>query len=251
MIPRDAREVYCNDRGDPVAFCPADGIGLSDLERGRFYGLVNDARLRALSERARTKTAETGTQHLVVAIDVDDPSWADLVGTLMPGFDWDAIRKRGEHPIARGVVPAEPMVDLVAATYPAAGKGAQATLRHAHEADATGAVQHKGNAASGNEACTLIAFVAEAESGNGGNGATVDAAPPCRVGSGIAVGGAVAVRRLTPRECERLQGFPDDWTAIEWRGKPAPDSLRYKAVGNAVAVPVVAWIAERLRRALR
>ena len=128
---------------------------------------------------------------------------------------------------------------------------AQATRRHAHEVDATGAVQHKGNAASGNEAGTLIAFVAEAESGNGGNGATMDAAPPCRVGLGIAVGGAVAVRRLTPRECERLQGMPDDHTLIEWRGKPAPDSLRYKAIGNAVAVPVVAWIAERLRRALR
>ena len=60
---------------------------------------------------------------------------------------------------------------------------------------------------------------------------------------------ATAVRRLTPRECERLQGFPDDWTAIPWRGKPAaecPDGPRYKALGNSMAVPVMRWIGERI-----
>lgn len=62
-----------------------------------------------------------------------------------------------------------------------------------------------------------------------------------------------AVRRLTPRECERLQGFPDDWTAITWRKKPAsecPDGPRYKAIGNSKAVPVVRWIGERIKVAL-
>ena len=57
------------------------------------------------------------------------------------------------------------------------------------------------------------------------------------------------VRRLTPRECERLQGFPDDWTRIPWRGKPAeecPDGNRYKACGNSMAVPVMRWIGERI-----
>ena len=51
---------------------------------------------------------------------------------------------------------------------------------------------------------------------------------------------SLTVRRLTPRECERLQGFPDDWTADQ------ADSARYKQIGNAVAVPVVNWIIERL-----
>ncbi len=58
------------------------------------------------------------------------------------------------------------------------------------------------------------------------------------------------VRRLTPRECERLQGFPDDWTRIPWRGAIAencPDGPRYKACGNSMAVPVMAWIGERIR----
>lgn len=55
-----------------------------------------------------------------------------------------------------------------------------------------------------------------------------------------------AVRRLTPRECERLQGFPDDYTLVPYRGKPAADGPRYKALGNSFAVPVVRWIGERI-----
>ena len=54
------------------------------------------------------------------------------------------------------------------------------------------------------------------------------------------------VRRLTPRECERLQGFPDDWTAIGADGRRLSDSARYRAMGNAVTVPVIAWIGARL-----
>lgn len=57
---------------------------------------------------------------------------------------------------------------------------------------------------------------------------------------------ASAVRRLTPRECERLQGFPDDWTDVPYRGKPAADGPRYKAIGNSMAVPVMRWIGERI-----
>ena len=54
------------------------------------------------------------------------------------------------------------------------------------------------------------------------------------------------VRRLTPTECERLQGFPDGWTDIEYRGKPASDGPRYKAIGNSWAVPCARWIGERI-----
>jgi DNA (cytosine-5)-methyltransferase 1 len=56
----------------------------------------------------------------------------------------------------------------------------------------------------------------------------------------------MAVRRLTPRECERLQGFPDDYTAVLHRGKPAADGPRYKALGNSMAVPVMGWIGQRI-----
>jgi len=54
------------------------------------------------------------------------------------------------------------------------------------------------------------------------------------------------VRRLTPRECERLQGFPDDYLDITYRGKPAADGPKYKALGNSMAVPVMRWIGERI-----
>ena len=55
------------------------------------------------------------------------------------------------------------------------------------------------------------------------------------------------VRRLTPRECERLQGFPDDYSLIPFtRGKPAADGPRYKALGNSMAVPVMRWIGSRI-----
>jgi DNA (cytosine-5)-methyltransferase 1 len=56
----------------------------------------------------------------------------------------------------------------------------------------------------------------------------------------------IAVRRLTPRECERLQGFPDDYTLVEYRGKTASDGPRYKALGNSMAVPVMRWLGERI-----
>ncbi|MEM7698134.1 MAG: DNA (cytosine-5-)-methyltransferase [Verrucomicrobiota bacterium] len=54
------------------------------------------------------------------------------------------------------------------------------------------------------------------------------------------------VRRLTPRECERLQGMPDDYTLINFKGKPAKDSPRYKAIGNSMAVPKMRWLGERI-----
>lgn len=56
----------------------------------------------------------------------------------------------------------------------------------------------------------------------------------------------MAVRRLTPRECERLQGFTDDYTLVPYRGKPAADGPRYKALGNSMAVPVMRWLGKRI-----
>ncbi|EBX9480471.1 Dam family site-specific DNA-(adenine-N6)-methyltransferase [Salmonella enterica subsp. enterica] len=74
-----------------------------------------------------------------------------------------------------------------------------------------------------------------------------------RAGMGVgAVGWGMQVRRLTPVECERLQGFPDNHTLISWRGKDAadcPDGQRYKAIGNSMAVPVMRWIGERIAAA--
>ena len=78
--------------------------------------------------------------------------------------------------------------------------------------------------------------------------ATLDANNGSRRHNGVST--MSGVRRLTPRECERLQGFPDDYTAIPWRGKPSrdcSDGPRYKALGNSMAVPVMRWIGQRIQ----
>lgn len=87
-----------------------------------------------------------------------------------------------------------------------------------------------------------------------GQDAAVDVTPTMRCGSNYSAHLAVAqpamqVRRLTPVECERLQGFPDGYTNIPWRGKPeSPDGPRYKALGNSMAVPVMRWIGEHINK---
>lgn len=96
-----------------------------------------------------------------------------------------------------------------------------------------------------------VAFVVEPESGQGADlrARPCDTAPTVaatdgarQTDRGVRLAGPRGVRRLTPRECERLQGFPDDWTATPG----ASDAQRYRALGNAVAVPVIEWIGRRL-----
>ena len=83
---------------------------------------------------------------------------------------------------------------------------------------------------------------------NGGNAVEpMHDVAPCQTATdrhGVAY--QMSVRRLTPTECERLQGFPDGWTAVPFRGKPASDGPRYKALGNSMAVPCMAWIGNRI-----
>jgi len=85
-------------------------------------------------------------------------------------------------------------------------------------------------------------------------GAKNPTAVAMQAGKQHGVGTAMQVRRLTPVECERLQGFPDNYTAIPWRKKPADecsDGSRYKALGNSMAVPVMAWIGSRIDQETR
>ena len=87
---------------------------------------------------------------------------------------------------------------------------------------------------------------------NGGNAVEPmhDVAPCLTKTDRHGVAQTLSVRRLTPVECERLQGFPDNYTNIPWRNKPeSPDSPRYKALGNSMAVPVMKWIGERINQA--
>ncbi|ECE6361953.1 DNA (cytosine-5-)-methyltransferase [Salmonella enterica subsp. salamae] len=114
------------------------------------------------------------------------------------------------------------------------------------------------HANSGQPPAIAYAFKAGQGSKAGGIGYAEEQSPTltsASSGSNLtpAVIHGVAVRRLTPVECERLQGFPDNHTLIPWRGKDAadcPDGPRYKAIGNSMAVPVMRWIGEHIAAAL-
>lgn len=113
------------------------------------------------------------------------------------------------------------------------------------ESDVGGTLKRTGGALSGGSETLLTSKI----------GATLTTA--CGVNSDQIFNGNYVinypkVRKLTPVECERLQGFPDNYTRIAWRNKPAeqcPDTPRYMAIGNSMAVPVMRWIGERVCKA--
>ena len=88
---------------------------------------------------------------------------------------------------------------------------------------------------------------------NGGNATEppLELSPCLTVADVHAVSSLMQVRRLTPKECERLQGFPDDYTLVQHNKKIATDSPRYKALGNSMAVPVMHWIGQRIQQHLK
>jgi DNA (cytosine-5)-methyltransferase 1 len=92
-------------------------------------------------------------------------------------------------------------------------------------------------ARNGRDGASGIVPPLKAQSGGTGRG---DGAP-------LLAANGLAVRRLTPRECERLQGLPDDYTLIRYRGKLAADGPRYRVIGNSMAVPVMRWIGRRIQ----
>jgi len=119
-------------------------------------------------------------------------------------------------------------------------------------ADAMGALGHDVSPAMLTSAAPAVAFTENHEA----YVYETDVTNPLSCGGGKpgqgyqAVRQGMAVRRLTPTECERLQGFPDGFTQIPYRNKPAdkcPDGPRYKALGNSMAVPVMRWIGERIQ----
>ena len=127
------------------------------------------------------------------------------------------------------------------------------------ERNAAGTVKASGGGIGGGSETLIVTHciagnTIERQPENGGNGIGVSTTAYTLTASDRhAVQHGLTVRRLTPLECERLQGFPDNHTLIPWRGKPAeqcPDAPRYKAVGNSMAVPVMGWIGERVSRCL-
>lgn len=115
------------------------------------------------------------------------------------------------------------------------------------ESDVGGTVKRTGGALSGGSETLIVNIGATLSTGFGGRGVDSD-----QICNGNCVINSQKVRKLTPVECERLQGFPDNYTRIPWRNKPAeqcPDTPRYMAIGNSMAVPVMRWIGERVCKA--
>lgn len=115
------------------------------------------------------------------------------------------------------------------------------------------AMGHSGSHANAGGQVAIAYSIMPQNSGKDYKARQVDVAQPLMAGGPVGgnQGGDyirqhTGVRRLTPRECERLQGFPDDYTAILRDGKLAADGPRYKALGNSMAVPCMRWIGERI-----
>ena len=115
---------------------------------------------------------------------------------------------------------------------------------------ASGAGTDRPSAQGSQEGFCVVSMKTCNTKANGGNisdkpvtyALAAEATPPAVLSSK-----ALYPRRLTPVECERLQGFPDGWTDVQFQGKPARDTLRYRALGNSMAVPVMRWLAEGIR----
>lgn len=114
------------------------------------------------------------------------------------------------------------------------------TLRSMHEQD--------GNANGGGQVAVAFGWQNSSQQGASAS-ASASVTPTLDKSKVPGISSGMQVRRLTPRECERLQGFPDDYTLVTHRCKPAADGPRYKALGNSMAVPVIQWIGLRIQRA--
>jgi len=118
--------------------------------------------------------------------------------------------------------------------------------------DVSGNISHPVGRNQGQETCIAWSIMPQ-NSGKDYKARAVDVAQPVMAGGPVGgnQGGdyiqtGMQVRRLTPRECERLQGMPDDWTLVPWRGGMMPDGPRYKMIGNSWPVPVFRWVGERI-----
>jgi DNA (cytosine-5)-methyltransferase 1 len=145
----------------------------------------------------------------------------------------DSLIARGPHAVAFSCKDAEQDADEVSPTLRAMTHD-QANANGGGQVAVAVGVDLYNQKLTGDVNCTLRA--------SSGLAASVACPTP-------AVAHAMTVRRLTPVECERLQGFPDNYTLIPWRKKPAadcPDGPRYKALGNSMAVNCMEWIGERI-----
>ena len=190
------------------------------------YNIVTASRMVAFGEYDDDGTAST-----LKARDYKDAT--DLVAHTLRGEGFDA----SEDGTGRGV-------PLVSSAYGFQGRGSNIHIDN----DITGTIGTNCDRASGGAPCVAIGFHGSQDPDVSG-----DVTHPAGRNVGLETCAMVGstVRRLTPRECERLQGFPDNYTRIAWRGKApedCPDGPRYKAIGNSWAANCPRWLGRRIER---
>jgi DNA (cytosine-5)-methyltransferase 1 len=229
-----------------TAHTQSNGSGFSDgiahtLESGVSQAIAFNLRgrdggaLPEVSDAASLRAASGGSSNSYVAFSAKDSGadGSDIAPTLR------SMNNRSGNPNGGGQL-------AIAFTLP----GSDGTVSTATPTEVAGSVRTKAPGSIENSSTTAvlqeqrIAWSGELTASTGIAG-TIQ-----RGGEGGRADGVMtpqmAVRRLTPRECERLQGFPDDYTLVEYRGRLAADGPRYRALGNSMAVPVMRWIGQRI-----
>lgn len=189
--------------------------------------------LTARMHKGINSTVDEGQTPIVMAFDTTQVTHPENRSRLRPGDPSPALAA-GAHPPAIAFKPGS--------SADARSVGAEEEVCPSLEAGGGG----------NNRPAVAFAEVSDPIATNQGKTWTREGENNFRV-SNVAVS-EMQVRRLTPVECERLQGFPDDYTRIPYKGKPAekcPDGPRYKALGNSMAVPVMAWIGKKLNEVMK
>jgi DNA (cytosine-5)-methyltransferase 1 len=269
----------------PVAICTAhtqsNGSGFSDdvahtLESGSAQAIAfaqntrNEVRLHggngktvgALAARPGVKQ-----QSYIAFTAKDHGADAGDIAPTLRGMGHDASRPNGGGQVAiaftqnqEGDVISGDVMQSLGTNANATGRnaptvaftlhGSDGTVSAASSTDIAGSLRTRAPGSIENSSTTAVLQEQPVAWSGEHTGSTDIAGTLQRGGEGGRIDGVMtpqmAVRRLTPRECERLQGFPDDYTLIEYRGKLAADGPRYKALGNSMAVPVMRWIGERI-----
>jgi DNA (cytosine-5)-methyltransferase 1 len=202
-----------------------------------------DSRVRDLGETCSTVTSKWGTGGGNVPVALQPIAFTT---EQTPKYNHDqALTLTKQSPTGGG----QPQCVAQAMAYNIApGKGVLKDDIHVTDADTTKTLDASGsNPAMHQGGAAIVQPIAF--SGQMSNPQTdVGITQTLQAKNPMAVMQAMAVRRLTPIECERLQGFPDSYTDIKSKNKPTPDGPRYKALGNSMAVPVMAWIGQRIEQ---
>jgi len=194
--------------------------------RGREGGAMPE-----VSERASLRASAGGSTNSYIAFSAKDHGAdADEVAPTLRGMGHDASHANGGGQLA------------IAFTL----HGSDGTANIASSTDVSGSLRTRAPGSIENSSTTAVLQEQSVASLQPDSCSKQIDSSDTSSGSPNLIHAPMAVRRLTPRECERLQGFPDDYTLVEYRGKLAADGPRYRSLGNSMAVPVMRWIGERI-----